>query len=253
MEFSNEKNFKGAKDIKYLFYENTESDHLIVVFSGFPKPGSPPLYNYVRSLTNVKANKLFILDEYGAEEPRGCYYLGENRDLSVEVSVIALITHIANKHNVPFRKIIACGSSKGGYASLYFGIKYGFGYAVAGGPQILLGRYLLEQTSVTREVARFIAGGIGEEDKQYLNSLIFEVIENASKFPKMHIHVGKGEPHYATHVVPFIEALNKKQATCHLDLGDYDNHSELITHFPPYLLKTVTNITSKVEDEIYKS
>jgi hypothetical protein len=241
MELSNEKIFKGAKEIKYLFKEQDGSDKLIVVFSGFPKAGSPALYNYVRSLEGFKENKLFILDEYGADlpHPQGCYYLGENKDLSVECSVISLITHIAALKNINFKDIILCGSSKGGFASIYFGIKYGFGKVISGGAQVLLGNYLLKEISVTRPVAQYIAGGTSEEDIVYMNQLIRTAIKEATKFPEMHIHVGKGEPHYKNHILPLITILDEKNIQPTLDLADYNSHSQLVEFFPKYLLNTL--------------
>ena len=47
--------------LKYILNTNRSSDVLIVVFSGFPgKNGAS--YNYMRTLKEVKCNKLFILD-----------------------------------------------------------------------------------------------------------------------------------------------------------------------------------------------
>lgn len=49
-----EHKFKGR--LKYI-YENHSSDKLLVVFSGF---ADKPVYNYIRTLKNIKCNKLFF-------------------------------------------------------------------------------------------------------------------------------------------------------------------------------------------------
>jgi len=162
----NEEVFKGKKDIKYIFNERKNSDKLIVTFPGFASPGVPPQYNYVRTLMDCNCHKLYILDDHG---PRGSYLIGENKDHSLEESVMSLITNICETYNIKPKNVILQGSSKGGYCALYFGIKYNFGYVIAGGPQIYLGNYLL---SIVPEVAEYIAGGKSEDDRDYLNGLL---------------------------------------------------------------------------------
>ena len=53
-------------EIDYLEYEEKKSSHLIVVLSGFngkEAQGTPARYNYMRTLQDIKINKLFIKDE----------------------------------------------------------------------------------------------------------------------------------------------------------------------------------------------
>lgn len=98
MTFTGEKIFQSLKPIKYVFQQSKKHPNfLIVVFSAFSPKGSPPVYNYIRTLEALDVNKLFILDDHGE---RGCYYLGENRVFEVESSVVSLITFIANQLNI---------------------------------------------------------------------------------------------------------------------------------------------------------
>ena len=65
---SDEKIFRGEKDIKYRFRKSEIDDkNLVIVFSGFAKLGLPAIYNY--PLLELDTNKLFILDEYGPKPP----------------------------------------------------------------------------------------------------------------------------------------------------------------------------------------
>lgn len=237
MGFSGEEIFKSDCDIKYLYQKpKTKSNHLIVIFSAFSRKGQPPAYNYVKTLQNVDAHKLFVLDDYG---PSASYYLGGNRDLTQRDSVFSLIKHISEKLNIKFEDIITVGSSKGGYASLYFSIKYGLGHSIVGAPQTAIGNYLFNHA---KEVAEYIAGGLSDNDKEFLNGILPEVVKNTEQFPDMNIHIGKGDHHYKGHVLPFIELLDEKKIEYNLDLQEYTQHSEVGTYFPEFLLSTIKTI-----------
>ena len=69
---NNEKVHKAEEDIKYLFCEKYGSDKLIITFPGFSDAGNFR-YRYIRTLKDVNAHRLFILDDFGF---RGCYLLG---------------------------------------------------------------------------------------------------------------------------------------------------------------------------------
>lgn len=242
-----EKIFNGTWPIKYLFQQaTTDCKFLIIVFSGFPSEGKPPCYNYIKTLKNINCNKLFILDDFNYTHSSGAtYYLGYNRDFSVEMSTIALITKIANEHDIPHKNIIAVGTSKGGFASLYFGLKYSFGYVISGGAQTLLGSYLLWKGSTAKEVAAFIAGGIDEECKTFLNKILFDVIEEAKNPPFLYIHVGRGDHHYQGHVLPLTECLKTCNIPYELDIAEYDGHAQLVNYFPKYLISKINDIFLK--------
>nr|WP_150959436.1 DUF6270 domain-containing protein [Aneurinibacillus sp. XH2] len=235
--------FFGSCNIKYLFKESqSESKYLLVVFSGFPSIGNPPGYNHVRTLEDIDCHKLFILDNHNHTHSSGAtYYLGINGDHSVEMSVVALITKIANENNILHNNIICVGSSKGGFASLYFGIKYGLGHVVSGGPQTRLGEYLAHQPSETKYIISFITGNF-DAGKEYLNRLLFDLLGSVKRFPKLYIHVGHGDHHYKGHVIPFINKLEELGVSYELDVGDYEKHSQLGDFFPEFLKSRVMKI-----------
>ena len=138
--------FYSYKKIKFLSYER-DSEKLVVIFSGFNGPDAErqQSYNYIRSLINLNVNKLFILDNHG---DRGSYYVGNIDQGSVEMSVFELIEFQRRKLEITRKNVILCGSSKGGSAALYFGLKYGYGEVISGAPQIKISDYLgsLEHT-----------------------------------------------------------------------------------------------------------
>lgn len=228
--------FKGEVDVKHLFKQGEDSDVMAVVFSGFSTEGKPPLYNYIRTLEGFTCSTLFILDDFGC---RGSYYLCKQRNFSIERSVISLINKIAEEKGI--KKIISCGSSKGGYASLYYAIKYGFDAAICGSPQYYLGDYLISTKNQSmNEVAKFMSGGCFQNDKLFLNSILRDVILNSQNKPELYIHLGEGEIHYTHHVKPMIEDLKSSGREYKLDLGPYSSHAEVAKFFPEFLRKNIS-------------
>ncbi|MED1742106.1 Two component regulator three Y domain-containing protein [Bacillus swezeyi] len=229
--------FKGEIPVKHLFKKGENSDVLAVVFSGFSTEGKPPLYNYIRTLEGFTCNTLFILDDFGC---RGSYYLCKQRDFSIERSVISLINKISEENGV--KKIISCGSSKGGYASLYYAIKYDFDAAICGSPQYYLGDYLISTKNQSmNEVAKFMSGGCTQNDKHFLNNLLRDIILNSKNTPEIYIHLGEGEIHYTHHVKPMIEDLKSSGRDYTLDLGAYSSHADVAKFFPEFLRKNIAD------------
>lgn len=244
MSIRNENVFLSSKPIKYIFSPSKENtDHLVVVFSAF-SPKNTPTYNYVRTLQNIDVNKLFILDDQG---DRGCYYLGKNRVFDVESSVVSLITNVAYENGVDHKNIISCGSSKGGYAALYFGIKYGFGHVIAGAPQTKLGTYLrLVKEFPTFE---FISGDCSEDSQEFLDSLLYGVVSKVERMPNIIIHVGTGDTHYKSHVIPFKEHLESFGFKCELDIVEYIDHGD-VSYYQKLLVAKIIDIVPTLKNSL---
>ena len=89
----------------------------MIGFSGFSPAGKPPVYNYVRSMETFTHHRLYVLDDHGPVDRRCSYYLGTPphyvRD-DVEALIREQIKILGHPRTVSF------GSSKGGWAALYF-------------------------------------------------------------------------------------------------------------------------------------
>ncbi len=242
---SKEKIYNDEKDIYYLFCENKGSDKLIISFPFMTDPGINR-YAYVRKLKNIKAHKLFILDKFDSQ---GCYLIGENKDLSVENSVISLIKYYLKIYNIKFENVIVHGSSKGGWISLYYGIKYGFGYVIAGAPQTRLGYFLVKHRYLPslKKIADFISGGHENEDMEYLDNLLFNILPNKTS-PNIYIHIGIDDYHYQDHIKPFLKVLDKLDIDYCLDIGKNETHNDISLSYPDYLLKILNSIDTKLTD-----
>ncbi|QIZ66044.1 accessory Sec system protein Asp2 [Geobacillus subterraneus] len=233
----------GECSLRYMFIPEDESDKLLIIFSAFPAANQSARYNYVTSFKNIKCNKLFILDNFGPNKRGGSYYLGKNRNFFVERAVNGLVSEIVSKLGITYKDVVSCGSSKGGYAALYFALKNGYGAAVVGAPQTLLGNYLgIKDHHCYLE---YIAGGVSPDDKEFLNKLLFEAVINSKEPPEIFIHVGSKEHHYQEHVVPFVNYLKSNSISYDLDLKDYGNHMEVGTYFPPYALVCLEKFLNK--------
>lgn len=145
-----------------------------MVFSGFSD--DRPRYNYINTLRKINANKLFILDELGRTDYPGAYYLGEHGDYSYKENVITFIKKIANQISNECY-YFTVGSSKGGWCSLYFGMRLSATAIFAGAPQYLLGNYL--DCDFHQKTFQIMIGDNKMADKALLNSLLPDVIEKA--------------------------------------------------------------------------
>jgi hypothetical protein len=225
--FRNEKVFKCSKNIRYIFEEGLfNRDKLVIVFSAF-NSNKTSQYNYLRAMGKYDCNKLFILDDYGVG---GTYYLGRNGE--IESSVSALINHFVAKLNIRLSEVIAIGSSKGGSAALYFGLKYSLGTVISGGFQTRIGDYLSKAAPETME---YMVGEINDASILKLNSLHEKIVQNKNNLTKLYLHGGKGDWHYLKSMKPFINYLEKNEIRYDLDLQDYESHNDVGDHFINYL------------------
>lgn len=243
-----EKVFFSNEPVKYLFERsNEESKYLIISFSGLYSTefqGGLPVYNHIRTLKSIKAHKLFILDAYKSQF---CYYVGFGGSYDFESSVIALITAIAGKYNISPENIIATGSSKGGTAALYYSLKYKFGKAIIGAPQVYIAQFLDKKANSFSMRKRFenLIGDNEIQGKKFWNDLILNQVALNDNFPELHFHVGKGDYHYKEHLKVLLKELNKKKVPYQLELLNYQNHNDTGIYFRPFLFRIVKEITTR--------
>lgn len=235
-----EREYQTNLPIKFVLQRGIPgSKHLVIVFSGFAGKEDPiqHKYNYMRTLQNIKCNKLFILDNYG---PRGCYYIGHAMSYEVETSVMSLISHIMNKLGIGFNDIISAGTSKGGAVALYYGLKYNFGNIIIGSPQTFIGEYV---TYVAKDTADYIMGDKAlDENRKRLNQLVFLQLEKEF-FGEMRILTSTSDWHHEKHLLPFINECNKRNIPVKLLLDErIKEHGDIGTYYPEFLVKNVLEL-----------
>lgn len=117
--------------VKYIFKDNG-SDKLLVVFSGIGGD-----YNYRRSLANSSWDQLYIKDSWAEGLSYYLYEDGKNHpeELTSEFIEDFLCSHV-------YSTISSLGSSKGGAAAIYFGLKHKFDDIYSGACQYKVGNYI---------------------------------------------------------------------------------------------------------------
>lgn len=226
----------GENEIRYIYQEQRKSNVLIVVFSGFSNVGMPARYNYMRTLSAIKANKLFILDDFGYQN-HGGYYLVD-RDRTFNGTIIHEIVNLIAKY-AKERKTVTVGSSKGGSAALLYGIFCGADMIILGAPQYYIGNYLNCDSHI--EILRGIYGSSGQEAVDALNEMLPNAIRKISKSSlKVFVHCSKHEHTYKEHVKDLVRDLNQNGYNVSMDAEYcYTEHQDIAKYFPSYLLKVL--------------
>lgn len=237
MAISGELVFGGEHPTKYVLVPGTASGKLLVMYSGFGPPGEPK-YSFIKVLAAVACDKLWILDDLGpAGEERGCYYLGSGRDLQVARSSAALVDDLLAERNLSRSDVLACGTSKGGTAALYHAFTLGYGTVFAGAPQTFIARYLADEADPpVPEVMELIAGGRTEEDRAWLDGVLFEAIRNSVHRPELHLFSSPQDHQLEGHVHPLTAELDRLGIAYTLDLGSYPRHSAVGPQYARWLL-----------------
>lgn len=238
--FDKEKIHKSICNIRYYFEPAKifNKDKLIIVFSAFSK--DKPKYNYIKSLISIDCNKLYILDDYGE---KGSYYLGLNGNLDIETSVMSLLSKIMRENDINFKNIISIGSSKGGSAALYYGIKYNFKEVIVGAPQYKIGSYLSDLS--IKQYGIDIFGEINESNRIKYDNLIRKIVSEDTK-TKISILTSDGDNQYLKLLKDIEYLMDNKGIDFSLDKCEIEHHNEIATEFPRYAYdKIVKSLNGK--------
>lgn len=219
--------------VTYSFNQYNNSEKLYVIFSSADVSSK---FNYVKTFKDVNENKLFLCDEVIDDIKYKCsYYYGYDGKNTYEEKLIALIMSKVEKLKIKKENVILVGSSKGGFASLYFTYKYGFGTAIVGSPTIFLGSQH-QDTSFGKKLIYHLTGQNNIDGSKLLNSLIINAVNMTDHKPQIYYHVGKGEKRYSDHAIPFLSKISdEKKGIVELDLGDYTSHSKVGKYFVEYI------------------
>lgn len=239
--FSNEKIHNSNLAIRYYFKEAifNNKDKLIIVFSAFST--DKPKYNYINTLSTYDCNKLYILDDYGS---KGTYYLGLKGGFEVETAVMSLISKIMSENNISFKNIISIGSSKGGTAALYYGMKYNFGNIIIGAPQYKIGTYLSDLSIKT--YANEIFGDRRISNRIKYDNLIRLICNNRSK---IYLLTSDGDKQYDRVLKSFEYVSEELKLDLKIDKCQISHHNDIAKEFPDYIEKILSKL---LKDNKYK-
>lgn len=231
LDLSQERVFEAEHPVRHLFVEGRPgAQELIAVFSGF-QPAYQWRYNYVNALAGTPAHRVHVLDDFG---DRGCYYLGADKDLFVERSVVRMLDSLLSELGLDRAQAVLTGSSKGATAALYLGVRHGFGRVVAGAPQTRIARYCVEE-SRAGSVAKLIAGSLDPADVAWLDELVFDAVRESAHRPDIEIFSSGADAQYGPHVLPMVALLEELGYPVRLTKGSYKAHPSVGDVFPRLL------------------
>jgi len=229
--------------LKYLFFPHPGARRLIVVFQAI---NTRQAYNYIGTLAGVNAHRLYIKDDYGSDPAtRSSYYLGPDRVFSIADQVQRLIAQLTRELGLSAADVITAGSSKGGYAAIYHGLRARAGDVIVGGPQIMLGSYLRSENlrSIRPPILKYLTGSNSDEAAAWLDTVMVDLVKEFSRSRTViHFHIGIKEPHYERDALPFFKMANDAGITVIPDLQKYSLHEHLARFFPNFLKDTANSI-----------
>ena len=218
--------------IKYHFHPCKKSKTLVVVFPACY--ANKAQYNYMRTLSSFKCNKLFLLDDFGTNH-QGCYLVEDQ----VEKCCIELIQSIIDSISYPLEKIFFVGGSKGGYSAINYSLRIPDTIVIAGAPQYYLGRYLNKENTIPN-LEYLLHGVIDETGIKELDYRLKELLSTTTIKPKkIYLHFSDNEHTYEEHIRDLLADLYSAGIPVVKDVLKYESHSDVATFFPPYLIKTL--------------
>lgn len=229
-------------NLSYSFIKEKSSHNLLVIFSSSP---NSDVFNYSKIVNDIKVNKLFISDKnLEGHQFSALYFLGYMNNLFLENEVIELINKCIEELKISRDNVILAGSSKGGFASLYYAFKYKFSKVIVGSPTVYLGS-MHKNSSFGIKTISNLTGVFNEESVEWLDNLITSNVHSSTHKPHIFYHVGDKENRYKNHALPFLSMLSHlKKGTYELDLGDYKDHAEVSKYFPLYFKKVLNYLTN---------
>ena len=216
--------------LKYMYYSAKASDTLVIVFSACTRQGVPARYNYVKTLTGTECNRLFILDDFG-EDKRGSYYLGHMPDFKEQAAVIELINYFIKKY-CP-KKVIFCGSCKGGYAALNIGTRFKDATIIIGEPTYKIAT----EFRLADKLLEYWMGEVSDKNMDYIDNYLTKHLYNNSKrdSQKIYILYSSCDEFYERHTKPLLFDLKEAGYSIEERVEDFKAHADLGLYFSGYL------------------
>lgn len=215
---------RSADGAQYI-WRRRNSSTLVIVFSSMGEQR----YNYKKSLKKCPYDQLFIADCWARNVS---YYWYESKSDHPERYTQALINNIIERGG--YTSLITLGSSKGGTAAIYYGLKYNAVQIFAGACQYYVGEYLSHyQYKQWPEQWHAVVGGEPiQEWIDILDQKLPSMIEAHRRCKTRLFLVYSTEEHtYQEHVKPLIKKLNECGIRHDDQVEKYPQHSMIGPYF----------------------
>ncbi|KRV49269.1 hypothetical protein AQ490_03465 [Wenjunlia vitaminophila] len=229
----------GKWPVHYQF-RAAKGDHknLLVVFSSV---GSR--WGFGNALDGIQCNVLRIRDYF---DGAASYYVARNMDFSVSESVEALIRSFMERLGVTRDQVTLAGSSKGGSAALYYGLKYDYKNIVMSTPQYFLGSY----SHGHGDLGRYVLGeGEPMENVKIMDSVIPDVLQAEKDFDRnIYLVSCEADYQYEQEVKHYLPALRKYENfnLVLVESPTLRRHEEVTRHALPVLWSIIHALTEGV-------
>lgn len=178
-----------------------DCQHLLIVMSGFNIP-DPTIYDFTM-LTHCRSAILWIKDDFNGLP---AYYLCNNMNFDIEQGVSTLINATMDVVKPKYTSIL--GASKGGSASLYYGMKHKIMNIIACVPQFRLGNYVAD--GYWQSVGQAMMGGISPEKIYILDRYLPGIIKHDKLLEKnIYLFTSPQDKQFLAEVKPHLPLFEK--------------------------------------------
>ncbi|MER5556334.1 hypothetical protein ABT001_32550 [Streptomyces sp. NPDC002793] len=204
----------GTYPVQFRFSHAKKGNrHLVVVFAEIAAPDDYGWSN--GAFGGLRSNILWIRDQF---DGHNSYYLCKGMDFDLERSVVTLISNVMNSLGLTPDRCTMWGSSKGGSAALYFGLKYGFRNIVSIVPQFRIGTYLGKHP----KVAEYMMGQVTETNVHVLDNVIPDLARaEVNRDANIYVLSSPQDEQYPVQVEPYLGLF-----------GGYENFNFIFSDSP---------------------
>lgn len=200
------KKIVGGIEIKYKIKKRKyDTQHLIVVFSGFGASGTSFTYDFESALQDCPATIIWIKDDFYGN----CtYYACKDLNFNISEAVHTFIMNNLNELALLKEQCTLIGFSKGGSSALYYGIKFGFKNILASVPQLKIGSYVKANW---KQVAKHMIGEpVSDDGVSILDSLLPNLINKDSDVNKnIYLLTSHSDTQFEGEIKPFLHEFIK--------------------------------------------
>lgn len=221
-------------DLKYMYKTKKQADTLVVVFSACTRPGLGARYNYVKTLDTLNCNRLYILDDFGYDQ-RGSYYLGHMPEFKEQEAVISLIQKVVKDTNP--KRVLFCGSCKGGYAALNIGSRFENSVMIIGEPTYRIAT----EFKLAEGLLKYWMGTVTDDNMKYMDGYLENQLrENPySDSQKIYFFYSEKDEYVELHSNPLLQVLREAGYDFKGEPAQFAAHADLGLYFSDYLKKKV--------------
>ena len=240
-----EKQIPGKWKINYILEEKKGAEWLIVTFSAFAPTNAQiqKPYSFMDTCNGIMSHVLYLQDSLGE---RGTYYMVHNMDFSPAEQILGWIETVRKKLEVPKEHVILMGSSKGGSAALYFGLRGHYGHVLAMAPQIRIGSYVRGVPDTAGYMFDYTRE---EESVSILDQIIYQA-EQENNDTVIHLYVSEHDGQFKLHTGPFIQYLNENRLPKKLDIcidNRIQSHTDHLRFNAKYTVRKLIEIICQIQ------